>query len=348
MGIPTQTRLMDDAFTHTWSKIQAEATDNILDSNVVTAALRAKGCFKTQIGGEDINRTIRYGQKTTKNVKKGDTLGSGETELKTQATWQFKTISAHVQRSFQDDRANTGEFQIKSLVDDKIGAAKDALDTEIETTFLRLPATSSTNADINATETANMRMDRDPNSLWNMMPGNNTIQDAAADFGDSASFKLGGITLDNAWWQAKYNAAAVTSPELNLLGDMRSLYNKISNNLKHPTLIITNQTLFEYFEDFAIDMTQIIKSSSDKLADLGYDVLRFKGQDMVWTDGIATNRVMMIDTDFVEVVYDPNAWFEMTEWKYTQLQLERIAHILAVMQIVTKQPRRHGWLGTYA
>ena len=341
MGIPSISKTMDDAFVSVWSKIQAEATDNILDSNVVTAAFKERGRFITQEGGYDINRTIRYGKAATKNVKKGDTLGSGEVKLKTQAQWAFKNITAHVQRSYQDDLANRGEFMITSFVKDNIDAAKEALDETIEDTFLSLPDVTG-----NAAEVIAMRLERDPNSLWNMMPGT-TTQGAANNYDNSASYALGGITLDNAWWRAKYNTAAVSDPELNLLGDMRNLYNTISANLKHPNLIITNQTMFEYYADFALGMTQKIQDNGNHLADLGYDVLKFKGQDMVWTSGITTNRVMFIDTDHVDIVYDPMSWFDMTEWKYTQLQLERIAHIIATMNIVTDQPRRHGWLGTY-
>ena len=344
MAIPTQTRIIDDAFTTTWQKIQPEVADNILDANVVTAAMREKGSFKTQIGGYDVTRTIGYGEKTTKNVKKGDTLGSGETELTTMARFDLKTITAHIQRSFQDDRANKGEYQIADLVMRKTKAAKDALDTTVESTFLSLPDAS---ADLNADEIKAMRAERDPNSLWNIMPGT-TTQGAASNYDGSASYEFGKIGLDNAWWRAKYNAEAVTDPEVNLLSDMRNLYNTISDNLKTPNLIVTNQAMFQFYEDFALDMTQIIKDSGNHLADLGYNVLKFKGQDMVWTKGITTNRLMFLDTDSIDVMYDPDNWFEMTEWKNVQLQLERIAHILLVMQIVCDQPRRNGWLGTYA
>jgi len=68
----------------------------------------------------------------------------------------------------------------------------------------------------------------------------------------------------------------------------------------------------------------------------------------VWTPGLTDNRCLFLNTDTIEIVYDPNVWFEMTEWKYTQLQLERIAHIISTMQLVGTEPRRNGWLGTYA
>ena len=343
MSLPTLVRTIDDAFTHTWYEIRAEAIDNILDANVVTAALRAKGCFTPQTGGEYITRTIRYGEKSTKNVKKGDTLSHGETQLKTMARWEWKYISAHIQRSLQDDQKNQGKFKIASLVEDRIQAAKEALDDTIETTLMTLPlaAAGGTAAEVKA-----MRLERDPNSLYNFMPGG-TDQGATSAYGASDDYTFGEIGLDNAWWQAQYLTASIPHA-INLLDQMKNHYNTIGENKAYPDLIITNQTLFESYENYALDMSQIVKDNGTKLADLGYEVLKFKGKDMVWTAKVATNLVLMLNTDFIEIVYDPSVWFDMGEWKHTQLQAERIAHIFATMQVICTQPRRQGWIGTYA
>jgi len=341
MSLPTLTRTIDDAFTHTWYEIRAEAIDNILDANVVTAALRANGCFTPQTGGEYITRTIRYGEKSTKNVKKGDTLSHGETQLKTMARWEWKYITAHIQRSLQDDQKNQGKFKIASLVEDRIQAAKEAMDDTIETTLMALPDQTG-----GAAEDTRMRLERDPNSLYNFMPGG-TAQGAAQDFDGSSSYTFGEIGLDNAWWRAKYKTKSGVSA-VTLLDDMKNHYNTIGENKAYPNLIVTNQAMFEAYENYALDMSQIVKDNGTKLADLGYEVLKFKGKDMVWTSKVTTNRVLMFNTDFIEVVYDPTYWFDMTEWKFTQLQLERIAHIVSAIQVICSQPRRQGWIGTYA
>ena len=353
MSLPTLTRTIDDAFTHTWYEIRAEAIDNILDANVLTAAFRDRGMFKTQIGGEFITRTIRYGTKTAQTIQKGDTLSSGEDEITTMARWDWKYMEAHIQRSLQDDQKNSGKFQIKSFVDTKIMAAKDALDTLVESTFLEDPGTdANTTGGMNDAEIKAMRATRDVNSLYNMMPGaegtNNTENVTAdAQFDGNSAYEFGNIGLDNSWWRANYKSA--TAPmALNLLSDMKNLYNTCTKGLESPNLILMDQDLFEAYEDFALDMTQIVQNTGSHLADLGYDVLKYKGKDVVWTPGMTDNRCLMLNTNYIEVVYDPNVWFDMTEWKVAQLQLERIAHIVSTMQLIGTQPRRNGWLGTYA
>ncbi len=341
MAIPSLTRDIDNAFTHTWYEIRPEAIDNILDANVVTAALRERGCFTPQTGGEYITRTIRYGTETTKTVIKGYTLGQGETELTTMAMWYWKYITAHIQRALQDDQKNQGKFRIKSFVETKTQAAKEALDAALETALTADPDTTGTTA-----EDVNLRKARDINSIYNMMPGG-TAQGAAGAYGASASYKFGKIAFDNTWWRANYLTA--TAPmAVNLLAQMKNLYNTCTKGLESPNLIIMDQDLFETYEDFALDMTQIVKDNGSRLADLGYEVLKFKGKDVVWTSGITDNRALFLNTNYIEVVYDPTYWFEMTEWKYTQLQLERIAHIVSALNFIGTQPRRNGWLGTYA
>jgi len=52
----------------------------------------------------------------------------------------------------------------------------------------------------------------------------------------------------------------------------------------------------------------------------------------------------MLTTQFIDVVYDPRLWFDMTEFKPIPLQAERIAHILSTCNVVCSQLRRQGLL----
>ena len=79
------------------------------------------------------------------------------------------------------------------------------------------------------------------------------------------------------------------------------------------------------------------------MADLGYDVLRFKGKPMVWTENASTG-VAMYNTDYIECVYRSNLWYELSEWKAIPNQMERVAHLLYSLNVIGTQPRRHGRL----
>lgn len=322
--LPVLTETIDNAFLHTWYEIRKEATDNILDATIVTAALKERGCFKTQVGGRFITRPVKYGKKAAQEVAKGSIFSQGETELETMAMWKWKYIAAHVQRSVFDDQVNNGKLAIKKLVDTKLKAAKDALTEKEETQmFAAYSATAETT-------------DKSIQGLNELVP---SIANTAA-----ATFGL--INRSNPWWKINYKAMTA-NPEVNLLSDMKNLFNTCTKGIASPNLVITSQAWFELYEDFALDISQIVKDENTHLADLGYEVLRFKGKPLVWTDSVkvgGTSQMLFLNTDFIEVIYDPDLWFAMSEWKPIALQGERIAHILCAMNVIGTQPRRHGRL----
>jgi len=321
VAIPSLTRTIDDYFVSTWYEIRPEAVDNILDALVVWVALREKGCFKTQVGGQYITRTVRYGEASTKAVTKGDTFEQGEPSLETMAMWTWRYLSSHVQRSIFDDQKNNGKFKIKSYVGTRLQAAREALEQQYEADVLRAVVTAETGKNIQG------------------------LNDIVPAYGSRATGTYGKISRSNAWWVPKYKAT--TAPiAVNLVSDMKNLFNTIANGKEGPNLIISDQGLFEIYEDFALDMSQIVKNSGSQMADLGFDVLKFKGQDMIWTSNMTSNNMLFLNTNYIDVVYDPQLWFDMTEWKPIALQGERIAHILSAMNIVSDQLRRHGRLYT--
>jgi hypothetical protein len=325
--VPVMTQKIDDAFTHTWYEIQKQAVDNILDANVVTAALKEKGAFKAQVGGRFITKTLRYGKKMTQEIAKGSILSSGEDEIETTAMWRWKYFSSHVQRSQMDDQQNNGKAAIKSLVQTKISAAKDALQEKVELVTFN-PYNAS--GDEESSKTIQGLNDLIPPKGY-----------------EDADVTYGGINRStNSWWRSNY-AAFSPNPEVHLLSDMKSMFNTCTSHIEAPNLIIASKTKFELFEDFALDMSQIVVKDSGTLADLGYRVLQFKGTDLVWVPDerikiSGKDQMLFLNTNFIEFVYDPQLWFAMTNWKDIPLQTERIAHILCAANMIGFQPRRQG------
>ncbi|MEK0324562.1 MAG: phage major capsid protein, partial [Nitrosopumilus sp.] len=153
---------------------------------------------------------------------------------------------------------------------------------------------------------------------------------------------IGDTAGTNGWWGPKYLAGTLTTLEDDLLTDMKKLYNSVHNNQTPPNLMLTTQTIFEAYEEFALDISQIIKDETTRLADLGFEVLRFKGKPVVWSSDITAQHLIMLNTDWIEVVYDPQLWFDMTDWKPQAFEFDRAAQILCALNIITSQPRRHG------
>ncbi len=325
--LPTYTRTVDQAFVSTWYDIKAEAIDNILKSTVITAALRDLGCFHSQVGGEFITETIRYGTKPAEATGKGAVLPSGENELETLAMWTWRYTVSHIQRSLFDDQKNSGPTRIKSLVKTKTQAARESLEQQIELDFVRDVVTGETGLF--------------PQGLFDIIP----------IYASRATGTYGKISRSNDWWVPNYKAWNLPY-EVNMLTDMSNLYNTCSKGLSKIKLILTDQTLFEIYETYAEDKTQLIKDEATNLANLGYEVLRYKGKPMVWSEQIGVSGygtvydMLMLNTDYIKIVYDPMLWFDMTEFKAMPKQAERLAHIFVAWNMISNQLRRHGLLYT--
>ena len=336
-SIPTLSEELDDKFLTTWYSIKPQAVDNILDATPIWALLNQAGCFERKVGGRLLTETIRYGKKSATAVQKGDTLPQGETETETMAVWKWKYYASHVQRSWQDDQQNQGEDQIKDYVSKRLMEARDGLEEEFEDGMFRA---------FNSSETG-----KNPLGLNDLVPrnGNKTsgthggISRPSAYTTNSVGVSVPDTTGTNPWWGSKY-LQWTSSKEVNLESDMKTLYNSIHNNQDPPKVIISDQADFELYEEFAVDKSQIIKDASTRLVDLGFEVLRFKGKPLIWVPDIDTGDMIMLNTDWVTVKYDPTMWFDMTDFKQIPLQGERIAHIIATLQMYTTQPRRHGRL----
>ncbi len=341
--LPSFTRTIDNAFVNTWYDIKPDAVDNILNATVVWAALNNAGCLKPQEGSELITRTIRYGQTAATDIQKGDLLPVGDTELETMAIWKWRTTASQVTRNLFTDQQNRGKYKIKDYVGQKLTAARDGLEQKYESNLFGTIDTAETNLrhfqglhdmvpPIASRTTGSYGGINRPSNFYDVGNGVNVPGVSATDSGT------------NGFWGPKYLAGTYANLDDALLTDMKKLFNTISANQSDPNLILGTQELWETYEEFALDAVQIVKDESTFLADLGFQVLRFKGKPFIWSSLMTAKHMLMLNTDFIEVVYDPGLWFDMTDWKAGQLETDRIAHIVCFANMISDQLRRHGRL----
>ncbi len=337
--LPQIESYIDDQFIRTWYEAQMAAADNILDANVLWALLKTRGRLIKQVGKEWISKKILYGKGVAAPTSKTGTFTSGELQLHTMAMWRWKYTNSHVQRNIFDDQVNvTSKEAAAGYVRDRLTAAREAL-VELFNTNLSAP--------MQANETG-----EDLQGFNDMIPpfefattgtyGNIARPTAYAEVAQGVYAPSAG----NTWWGPKYKALS-PNPDVNLIDDMRSLYNGIGNNVMPPNAIVTDQYLYELYEDFGLGKAQIVKRESGGLVDLGFTVLLFNGKDMVWDNSIQYNgkhQMLMLNLDYIDLTYDPNMWFAMGNWKEAMLNGDKIAHILCACNLVTDQLRRHGRL----
>lgn len=346
--LPSYSKTIDDTFTQTWYEIRPEAADNILNATVFTAWLRMKGCYKPQEGGNNIERTLEYALPTTKAVGKGDTLGTGETETRTAAFWDFnRNLSVHIQRSLfgaNGDRANRGKFQIVNYVMQRLERATEAMKQKQELDLFGAHSpTEVGNVDAGATAP-------NPRSFYDLVPSVAT-RDSGSWGGvtrptvydnTSTQGSVDAPTVGNVWWAPKYMCLNA-DPEVNLLSDIKHFYNVVTDQIETPDGILTSQNLFEIYLEFGLDQTQLVGQSD--LLKLGFSTAKYLDADIIWSKNQTVDNMRFLNSRWIDVVYDPMVWFMMTEWNMVPGQLERLAYILCTQSgPITNQPRRHGLL----
>lgn len=342
--LPTLTHTLDNAFLTTWYEIRAEAIDNVLSATPIWAALSAYGCMKTQIGSDLITRTIKYAVSTAVAINTGSMLPTGETELETMARWTFRFTASKVQRDAFKDRSNAGPSKIKDYVGQRLSDSRDSLEQKYESNTLNTTVAAETGDEMQGIH------DILPPTGGNFTTGTHTANSANTygQINRPLTYAAGadGVYVPatgNTFWGGKYLPGTLNTIEDDLLSDMKNLYGACHNNQTPPNFILTTKAIFDIYEEFGLDISQIIKNDA-MMMDLGFESLLFKGKPLVWSGSMTANHMIMLNLNFVEVVYDPNMWFAMTEWKPIPLETTRIAHILCAANMISDQLRRHGRL----
>jgi hypothetical protein len=356
--VPTMQRTVDDQFVQTWYEIREQAVDNILDATVFWLALREHGCLVPQTGGEYITRTVHYGTKQGQNISKGATLKQSIAKRETMAWWDWAYSAIDINRTLIDDQKNAGPSKIKDYVQNRImharedivqkmeddifgwgGAIADQMQGIFDIVQVADTDTDTTNWYGLPTFNFGTPIKWAPQNLGQTVAASGVVTGAAAtSFGNISR-------ADNTWWRNPAPKAGA-NPEINLRSDMNTFFNTISDNIAPPNFIICDQDLYEYYEEEAVDKIQVVRTSFNAAAaDLGFETLTFKGKPMTWSGKLAnTDKMFFLNLDYIELVYDPNYWFDMTEWFTTPSQLERVAYIISAQQLIDSQPRRHGMI----
>ncbi len=347
--LPTMTRTIDDDFVNTWYEIRSQVIDNILNATPFSLALKEFGCMKTQVGGEYITRTVGYGTKSTQRIDKGSVLTQSVPKLDTMGIWDWRYFLVDVNRSIVDDAKNAGKFKIKSYIAARLESARNAVIQDMETYLHQWGLYYETPYQFNG--------------LYDICPqytqeGATSPGAASDDQHTSGDTSNGGLDRVNTWWRNwcandtnttysasnKYAGLVHDPYTLNLVPDMRSFWNATSANKESPNLIIMDKAIYEAYEDEAGDLQTVVRSAfSKKAVDLGFDVLTFKGAPLMYSSGLdSTEHIFMLNMNHIEFVYNPNLWFDMTEWKSSPNQLERVAYIACMTTgLITDEPRRH-------
>jgi len=312
---------VDNIVTNTWYDVRSEMFGDIWQITPLLDLLQTKNRIKSRMpNGRYFELPITYdmADQNQKWFGRGDTFGEAEKELWTRLQYERKNLGDSIVRYWDDEMKNKGKAQIRSYVKDMLENHKETLSSTLAT------------------------------SLW-VSAGDkavNTLPELISSTPTTGT--VGG--LDRSAQDYTTNQTKVFSGTLadNLIPYMRNLYNTCSlkkgKGRMTPDMIITTQSIYEEYEDQVLTLGQVQMggNTGSQKGDLGFGNLTFKGAPITWDPECPAETMYMLNSDTMEFAYDPDAFMEMTAWKYKHNGLDRYAQVVTVCNLLFNNFNKNG------
>lgn len=294
--------------------------DNIFESNVILYRLlkRTSMMGAKDSGGTKVVEPLEY-VKSTKvgSYIKGDSLTAAEEEFITAAEFDYKRYHADVYIDGLEELQNRGAARVIDLVAAKMKNASKAM------------------ADDMATDAFSTGVG-DAKGFVGLM----AITDDATTVD-----AYGGITRSdgNTWWKGYRQAG--TDPAT--LAQLRTQYNTQRVSADVPTLIVSDFTQQEYYENIFMNATNVIWMSTmvPKTLEGGFQSYTFKGTPWVEDSHSPGNTVMFLNERYIHMRQLMD--FTNKGWQRPVNKDELVTHILWYGALTCSNCRMQGhWVYT--
>lgn len=261
----------DDVFTTTLEKRSGKLADNVTKGNILLKTLSEKDKIRTFDGGSKILEELEYGEGTMLWYSGYDAINYSPKQLFTAAEYNMKQCAVPVAISGEEELKNSGAEAMIKLYAKRIENAQKTLKNKIGAAIYG-DGTASSGKSITG------------------------LKALVAD--DPTQGTVGGInraTAGNAFWRNKTLSAALTSS--NLVDKMNKLYMDCTRGSDHPDIIVTGGSIFNLYETYCQNKMQF---TDPKMADAGFNALRYKGVFVVCDNGnCPENKMYMLNTDYI-------------------------------------------------
>jgi hypothetical protein len=278
-------------------------TDNIFTATPTWNLLKSKGAIKLNgTGGRYLEIPLAYAKnETVTSLDKGDTISISDTKFLTVAQFEWKFVAGSVVRYYTDDAKNKSKQAHLNLANSKVDNLERSMIDKFET-FMFGDGTGNGG--------------KDPDGLGNLV---DATPNTARTVGNIAQTTY-------TWWKNKQKTSS-GSAAVYLLSDMRTFYNDCSKGQASdvPDMIVTTQTVAEYYEDEVQEQKTIVNQTS---GDAMMISVTFKGIPVVWSSQCPTGYMYFLNSKYISLESDPDINMTMTEWKTNPNQLDRVAQIV--------------------
>lgn len=317
MAAPTLTETLDTLYTTTWQLMRDDIINQIFNATPLWSQFRNRERVRRESGGRWIGFPLEYAKNTTvKFIKKGGTVSLNKDEVATTGKVDWKYLIGNLTRYWVEDQQNSGKSQLMNKIQIELSNLKNSLIDQLETSLFG-----------DGTGFAGDAID----GLQNIVSATSTYAGLAP-----ATYT---------WWQSTVQAAAGAA-SVYLRADMTNVYNdiqKLKTPTTKPTLIVTDQTTYELFENEVLAPMQRIMNQ--ELKSLGWERFEFKGTPVDWSPAAAPAGTMyFLNANYLQLVIDSKADFQDTEWKVIPNSLDRAMQIVTALNLVCTNRAMQGRL----
>lgn len=238
--------------------------DNIFDSNPLIMRLKQKS-YERIDGGERVLMPLNYAKTTAAGFYSGaDTLSTVDNDGITAAEYTWKQLYANITISGLDERKNSGDAAILSLVKNKVKIAEKTVLDQL-----------STGVYSDGT---------DPKSIV----GLRTIV--------ATTSTVGGISQStNSWWAAKVDSSTTTLT----MAAVQSLWTQATVNNDSPTFIVSTRSNYDRY--YALLQPQQ-RFQDSKMAEGGFASLMFNGAAWAADSYCPTSHILLLNENYLHLV----------------------------------------------
>jgi hypothetical protein len=306
----------DALLSTTLANYRDEFADNLSLSFFLYYWLTTQGRQIEEDGGESLVVQLMYGlNQTVRSYSGYEVLDTTPQEGMTSAKYPWKQLAGTVSISGLEERQNSGESKLISLLSSKIKQAEISM-------------TNAMNIQLFADGTGNNSKD---------LFGLDLIVENGSAWGT-----LGGIdrsAADNAWWRNQWADGSIAT----LLADMRSMYNKSSRGNEHPDIGITTRTVFEAFEATQVQNQRFV---DERVANSHFELYKFKGMILGFDEQCSADTMFFLNSNYLNFIVDSQTNLRTTDFITPENQDAKVAKILLMANLVASNCSLQGRLDT--
>jgi len=296
---------------------RTQLVDQIFKGTVVLSMFRRYNAVDTVDGGLEIVGPVRMAANTTVGSFDGyDLLDTTPQDTTTSYRYPWAQDYGTISISMVEEKKNQGRGKLIDILNQKTDDAGDSI-RDLLTKQL--------------TATAPAAGSKDPISILEIVQSAPTTSPARVA-------SIGNISgTANAWWRNKFTNGGAFS-----VSDMNTMYNNVSDGSDFPTVILTSQTVYEYYENSQVGQ---IRYSDTKTADAGFQNLLFKMTPIVWDPLIGiSDSMFFLNLKYLRLQIMMGMDFVTTDFVEPDNQAAKVAKILFMGNLACSSRRRQGTL----